>query len=309
MTDLSDGTAARPALGGSAADPDRPLVMGVLNVTPDSFSDGGRHDGLDAAVRRTRQMIVDGVDVIDVGGESTRPGAQPVDPSDEQRRVLPVIEAIAEECRAAGVRLSVDTRHAATARHAIALGATLLNDVSAALFDVAADTGVGWVAMHMVGDPRTMQRSPRYDDVTSDVFGFLRERAAVGAAAGVQEIWVDPGIGFAKTTAHNLTLLGRLDELVSDGTAVVVGTSRKRSLGVLLARSDAGLAAHPGPAGGVADFDVVDPVGVDDRLSGSLCTATWAMIVGARMVRVHDVRATVHAVEVARAGRAAIAAS
>lgn len=286
-----------------------PLVMGVLNVTPDSFSDGGRHVGLDAAVDRTRQMILDGADVIDVGGESTRPGALPVYASEEQRRVLPVIEAIAEQCRAAGVRISVDTRHADTARRAVALGASLLNDVSAELFDVAADTGAGWVAMHMVGDPRTMQRSPRYDEVVSDVFEFLRQRVAAGVAAGVSEIWVDPGIGFAKTTAHNLALLGRLGELVSDGTAVVVGTSRKRSLGVLLARSDAGLAVHPGPTGGRAQFDDVDPVAVTDRLAGSLCTATWAMIVGARMVRVHDVRATVHAVEVARAGRAAAAAS
>jgi dihydropteroate synthase len=145
--------------------------------------------------------------------------------------------------------------------------------------------------------------------VVDDVHGFLRERVRVARAAGVEEVWVDPGIGFGKTTAHNLALLGRLEELVADGTPVVVGTSRKRSLGVLLARSDAGMAPHPGPPGGSATFDGPDPVGVGDRLAGSLSTATWAMILGARMVRVHDVGATAQAVAVAAAAGAARAAS
>ncbi len=273
-----------------------PLVMGVLNVTPDSFSDGGRHDSLRRAVARVEEMIVEGADMIDVGGESTRPGAVPVDPLEEQSRVLPVLEAVADRCVAAGVRLSIDTRHASTARSAVSLGATLVNDVSASLFPTAADLGVGWIAMHMSGDPRTMQAEPRYDDVVTDVFGFLRGRVAAARSAGVAEIWVDPGIGFGKTTAHNLSLLARLDELVDDGVPVVVGTSRKRSLGVLLARSDAGAVAHPGPPGGDAMFEGPEPVPVQDRIAGSLSTATWAMILGARMVRVHDVGATVGAV-------------
>ncbi|UDY34446.1 dihydropteroate synthase [Dermatobacter hominis] len=287
----------------------RPLVMGVLNVTPDSFSDGGLHDAPGVAVERVATMVAEGADVIDVGGESTRPGAAPVDPAGEQARVLPVLEAIAGPCRDAGVRISVDTRNESTARAAAALGATLLNDVSASLWPVAADLGVGWVAMHMLGDPRTMQASPRYDDVVADVGSFLRARVADARAAGVEEVWVDPGIGFGKTTAHNLALLGRLDELVADGTPVVVGTSRKRSLGLLLARSDAGMAPHPGPPGGSAAFEGPGPVPVEDRLAGSLSTATWAMILGARMVRVHDVGATVQAVAVAAAAGAARAAS
>lgn len=281
--------------------------MGVLNVTPDSFSDGGDHDSLVLAVARVHEMVAEGADVIDVGGESTRPGAAPVDPADEQRRVLPVLEAVAGPCAEAGVRLSIDTRHAATARAAVALGATLVNDVSASLWPEAVEMGVGWVAMHMSGDPRTMQSEPRYDDVVADVFGFLRDRAEVARAAGVAEIWVDPGIGFGKTTAHNVALLARLDELVADGVPVVVGTSRKRSLGVLLARSDAGLGAHPGPPGGTAEFEGPEPVPVAQRLVGSLCTATWAMIQGAAMVRVHDVAETVKAVSiVASAGLAGI---
>jgi dihydropteroate synthase len=280
--------------------------MGVLNVTPDSFSDGGRHDAVGPARRRVTEMIAEGASVIDVGGESTRPGAAPVDPDDEQRRVLPVLEAVADECARAGVRLSVDTRHAATAHAAIDRGATLVNDVSASLWGVAAERGVGWVAMHMVGDPRTMQADPHYDDVVDDVRAFLAERAATARAAGVEEVWVDPGIGFGKTTAHNLALLARLDDLVADGFPVAVGTSRKRSLGVLLARSDAGLAPHPGPTGGGAAFDGPEPVAVGERQVGSLTTGCWAMILGARMVRVHDVGVTVRAAAVASAVSGAV---
>lgn len=282
--------------GTPPAEPAR--VMGVLNVTPDSFSDGGLHQDPERARDRVADMVAEGASVIDVGGESTRPGAEPVDPDREQARVLPVLEAVAEDCTRAGVRLSVDTRHGSTARAAVAAGATLINDVSASLWPVAAELGVGWVAMHMVGDPRTMQREPRYDDVVDDVTRFLVERADRAARAGVPEVWLDPGIGFGKTTAHNVALLARLDHLVAEGFPVAVGTSRKRSLGVLLARSDAGLPAHPGPSGGTAAFDGPDPVAVDDRLVGSLTTACWAMILGARMVRVHDVGATARAAEV-----------
>ena len=257
------------------------LVMGVVNVTPDSFSDGGRFLDHAAAIARGLEIVAEGADVVDVGGESTRPGADPVPADEELRRVLPVVEALA-----AHVRVSIDTRKAEVAEAAIAAGATLVNDVSASLYDVAASggEGVGYVAMHMLGDPKTMQADPTYDDVVGEVRDFLVERAAAAAAAGVGEIWIDPGIGFGKTTAHNLSLLKHLDALVETGYPVAVGTSRKRFLGELLAAVD-----RPVPGGLVP---------ADDRVEASVATAVWAMVRGARMVRVHDVRATVHAIKV-----------
>jgi dihydropteroate synthase len=266
--------------------------MGVLNVTPDSFSDGGEHLAVDAAVARALQMAAQGAVVIDVGGESTRPGASPVDPTSEQARILPVIDAVVGALDGAA-RVSIDTRHEATARAAVAAGATLINDVSASLWPVAAELGVGWVAMHMLGDPRTMQAEPRYDDVVDDVRSFLVARAGRALDAGVGEVWLDPGIGFGKTTTHNLELLARLDVLVAEGLPVLIGTSRKRFLGELLARSDAGRPPYDVAAGGAASVDGADPVPVTDRVDGSLATAMWAMIHGARMVRVHDVDVTV----------------
>ncbi len=250
--------------------------MGVVNVTPDSFSDGGRFLAVERAVAHGRRLAAEGAAVVDVGGESTRPGAAPVDAAEERRRVLPVIEALAPD-----VRVSVDTTKAEVAEAAVAAGATLINDVSAALATVAAGLGVGWVAMHRQGDPRTMQDDPRYDDVVTEVREQLVAWAEDARAAGVGEVWIDPGIGFGKTLAHNLALLAHLDELVATGFPVAVGTSRKSSLGVLLARSDG--------------VDHVDP---DDRLEASIATATWAMAQGVGMVRVHDVRATVHAAAV-----------
>lgn len=272
-----------------------PEVMGVLNVTPDSFSDGGEHLALESARARALEMVAEGAAWVDVGGESTRPGATPVDPATEQRRVVPVVEAVAADLAAAGVRLSVDTRNASTARAAVAAGATVVNDVSSSLWTVAAELGVGWIAMHMVGDPRTMQLDPTYDDVVDDVRRFLDERATAALAAGVPEVWVDPGIGFGKTTRHNLELLVRLDELVADGRPVVVGTSRKRFVGEVLARSRRG-EFRPVPPGGAMIWPVdPEPLPTEERLVGSLATATWAMIHGARTVRVHDVRSTVRA--------------
>jgi dihydropteroate synthase len=251
--------------------------MGILNVTPDSFSDGGRFLDPVAAVARGREMIAEGADWIDVGGESTRPGAEPVAEAEERRRVVPVIEALAGEAP-----ISIDTTKPAVARAAVAAGATLINDVSASLHEVAAETGAGWVAMHRRGDPRTMQRAPHYDDVVDTVRAFLVERAETAEAAGVTDVWIDPGIGFGKDAHHNLTLLRRLPEVVELGWPVVVGTSRKSFLGRLLAASDG----------------VDEPVPVDDRLAGSIATATWAMVAGAAMVRVHDVRASVQAAAV-----------
>jgi dihydropteroate synthase len=245
----------------------RALVMGVLNVTPDSFSDGGRWLDRDAAIAHGLAMAAAGADIVDVGGESTRPGARPVPADVEIARVIPVIEALAPR-----VRVSVDTRKREVAERAVEAGATLVNDVSASLWEVAAAAGVGWVAMHMRGTPETMQEDPRYDDVVREVRDFLVERAGRAAAAGVPEVWIDPGIGFGKTLAHNLALLASLGELVATGFPVLVGASRKSFIGAL--------------TGGAPP---------DDRLEGSLAVAVWAVHQGARMVRVHDVAPTVQA--------------
>jgi dihydropteroate synthase len=255
------------------------LVMGVLNVTPDSFSDGGRWLDAGAAIAHGMQLFAEGADIVDVGGESTRPGADEVPEAEEIRRVVPVIQALVE---AGQGRVSVDTRKTGVAEAALAAGATLLNDVSASLHDVAAAHRAGWVAMHMRGEPRTMQDDPHYDDVVAEVRGFLEARAEAARATGVDEVWIDPGIGFGKTMAHNLTLLRHLDELVATGWPVVVGTSRKSFLGRLVAGDD-------------------PPAPPDDRLEGSIATAVWAMERGAAMVRVHDVRAMVHAAKVVAA--------
>ncbi|HWC11659.1 MAG TPA: dihydropteroate synthase [Acidimicrobiales bacterium] len=245
------------------------LVMGVLNVTPDSFSDGGLWFDTDAAVAHGLDLVADGAAVVDVGGESTRPGAEPVDEAEERRRVVPVVEALAPY-----VRVSVDTRKAAVAEAAVEAGATLVNDVSATLWPVAAYAGVGWVAMHMRGEPATMQQDPVYDDVCGEVRTYLVERATEAREGGVEEVWVDPGIGFGKTVTHNLVLLRELRHLVTAGFPVLVGTSRKSFLGRLTGGADS-----PDP--------------VDDRLEGSLATAAWAIRQGASMVRAHDVRPTV----------------
>ncbi len=247
-------------------------------MTPDSFSDGGRWLDPDAAVAHGLGMVAEGADVVDVGGESTRPGAEPVPEDEELRRVLPVVEALAPH-----VRVSIDTRRAAVAEQAVAAGATLVNDVSASLWPVvaaagagAAGSGVGWVAMHMRGEPATMQQAPDYDDVVGEVRAFLVARAALARAAGVGEVWIDPGLGFGKTAAHNLALLRATRSLAATGWPVLVGASRKTFLGRVTAEDGV-----PAPA--------------DDRLEASLATAVWAVDQGAAMVRVHDVRPTVQA--------------
>jgi dihydropteroate synthase len=257
--------------------------MGVLNVTPDSFSDGGLYVTPESAVARGLQMMEAGADLIDVGGESSRPGAEPVPVAVELERVVPVLEALAAATRrsGSGVRLSVDTVKPEVATAALAAGASLVNDISASLWEVAAAAGAGWVAMHMRGQPRTMQENPHYGVVADEVRSLLLERARRALRAGVREVWVDPGIGFGKTTAHNLSLLRHLDGLVEAAAGagcagVVVGTSRKRFLGVL--------AAGPGSE---------EPAPVSDREEGSLATAAAALVAGVGMVRVHDVSATV----------------
>lgn len=254
--------------------------MGVLNVTPDSFSDGGRFLDPNTAIAHGRVLIAEGADVVDVGGESSRPGAEPVAEAEELRRVLPVIEALAGE-----VRVSIDTVKPTVARAAVAAGATLVNDVSARLGPVAGELGVAYVVMHRQGTPATMQLDPHYDDVVAEVKGFLADRAARAARAGVSELWVDPGIGFGKTDDHNLSLLRHLHEITALGYPVLVGTSRKGFLGRLVGRSDG------------SDR----PADADDRLEASLATITWAMARGASMIRVHDVRASVQAAKVVAA--------
>ncbi len=246
--------------------------MGVVNVTPDSFYDGGRYLRAGAAVAHGLQLVEEGADVIDVGGESTRPGASPVAQAEELRRVLPVVEALSPR-----VRVSIDTTKPAVAEAAVARGATLINDVSMRLARCAADVGAGLVVMHMRGTPRDMQEDPRYADVVGEVHASLAAGAGAARAAGVEEVYVDPGIGFGKTLEHNLALLRSLPELVALGTPVLLGASRKSFLGRLAA-----------PAGS-------PPLAPSERLDGSLAVAVWAAACGVAMLRVHDVRATVQA--------------
>jgi dihydropteroate synthase len=254
--------------------------MGIVNVTPDSFSDGGLFLDADAAIAHGRELLAEGADILDIGGESTRPGAEAVSADEELRRVIPVIEALA----AGGARISIDTTKAAVARRALEAGASIVNDVAAFRFDaelatVTAEAGAGCVLMHMLGEPRTMQVDPRYDEVVSDVKAFLEERLAYAVSQGIPEddVWLDPGIGFGKTLEHNLELIARLDEIVAIGRPVVFGASRKSFLGKLTGRQ------------------------VDERLAGTIATNMIAYERGARVFRVHDVAATADALRVAGA--------
>jgi dihydropteroate synthase len=271
--------------------------MGVVNVTPDSFSDGGCWPDPASAIVHARTLVADGADIIDVGGESTRPGADPVDAETEAARVVPVVEALAPI-----VRVSVDTMTPSVAEQAVAAGATIVNDVSGSLelAAVAAAHDVTWVCMHMQGTPRTMQERPRYDDVVAEVRAFLVERAEAGRALGVRDVWIDPGIGFGKTTEHNLTLLAHLDELVATGLPVAVGTSRKSSMGRLTAQAD-GSSTDTSAPGREAGRTLAAPV--PERLEASIATAVWAWRHGAHVVRVHDVAATVAARRLAAPAR------
>lgn len=258
----------------------RPAVMGVVNVTPDSFSDGGRFLSPIDAIAHGRRLAAEGAAVVDVGGESTRPGAEPVSVDEELRRVVPVLEGLA------GIPVSIDTSKAPVARQALALGAEMVNDVTALRGDpemaaVVAAGGAYLCLMHMQGAPRSMQAVPRYDDVVSDVAAFLEERVAFAVGEGIREesICVDPGIGFGKTPDHNLELISRLDTLVALGRPVVVGFSRKSTLGKVLG----------------------DPHATQGTMPASLGAAVAAFERGAWMLRVHDVRETVEALAVAAA--------
>jgi dihydropteroate synthase len=254
-------------------------VMGVVNVTPDSFSDGGQFDDAAQAVEHGRRLVAEGAVIVDVGGESTRPGADPVPVEEELARVIPVVAGLAST-----TRVSIDTMKLAVAAAAVDAGATYVNDVSAFRNDpdmagFVADRGLDCCLMHMLGEPRTMQNDPRYEDVVSDVKAFLEERMRFAVDAGVAEerIQLDPGIGFGKTLEHNLELLARLDELVDLGRPLVVGTSRKSFLGRITGRD------------------------VTGRVHGTTATCVIALERGARVFRVHDVAAVADALKVAAA--------
>jgi dihydropteroate synthase len=258
----------------------RPSVMGILNVTPDSFHDGGRYAQVDEAVAAARRMAAEGATIVDVGGESTRPGSEGVSLDAELRRVVPVLDALD-----GAVPVSIDTSKAEVARRALALGAELVNDVTALrgdpeMAEVVAGSGAYLCLMHMLGEPRTMQEDPRYGDVVSEVAAFLEDRLRFAVSSGVAEerICLDPGIGFGKTVEQNVELVRRLDVLVGIGRPVLVGFSRKRSLGRMLGDAEA----------------------TTGSLAASLAAAVAAYAGGATILRVHDVRETVEALTVAR---------
>lgn len=244
--------------------------MGVINVTPDSFFPGGRQESTEAAIAQGREFFDSGVDIVDVGGESTRPGAEEVSEADEIARVIPVVRELVRRGP-----VSIDTQKEAVARAAVAAGAIVINDVSASLMGVAGELRVGYVGMHRQGTSRTMQDNPSYENVVVEVRDFLVEVAQRARTSGVTQLWLDPGIGFGKTAAHNVTLLAHLDifRAVCDelGCGLLVGTSRKRFLGTLSS----------------SELDV------DERLEGSIATEAWSFLFGADIVRVHDVNAAV----------------
>jgi dihydropteroate synthase len=261
-----------------------PVVMGVVNVTPDSFSDGGLYLDVDAAVDHGHELAAEGAAILDIGGESTRPGAAEVPEGEELERVVPVIERLAQASGPDAPVVSIDTRKARVAERALQAGARVVNDISAfrhapEIAGMVASAGAHCCLMHMLGEPRTMQQDPRYDDVVSDVRAFLEERVAFAVGEGVPEerIWVDPGIGFGKTIDHNLELLRRLDEIVAIGRPVVIGTSRKSFLGKITGRDE------------------------QHRLPGTIATNVMAWERGARIFRVHDVAPVVDALKVAAA--------
>ncbi|MDX6562727.1 MAG: dihydropteroate synthase [Gaiellales bacterium] len=258
----------------------RGALVGVLNVTPDSFSDGGRYLGVEAALLQGRRLAAEGAAIVDVGGESTRPGSDPVSAEAELERVLPVVEGLAAD----GIAVSIDTSKAVVAEAALAAGAVLVNDVTAlrgdrAMAEVVAGAGADLCLMHMLGEPRSMQDDPRYDDVVAEVEEFLAERAEAAVAAGIarERIALDPGIGFGKTLAHNLALLRALPRLARLGP-LLLGVSRKRFLGALSGRDIA-----------------------EDRVAASVAAALYCYRGGAHLLRVHDVRATADALAVERA--------
>ncbi len=276
----------------------RPWIMGVLNVTPDSFYDGGRYAAAEQALARAEEMIREGADVLDIGGESTRPGALEVSLQEESVRVLPLVEMISS--RWPDIPISVDTRKASVAREALERGAALINDISALRHDpemaqVLADFQAPVILMHMRETPATMQKNPRYSDVVGDIERFFEERLTFAARHGISEerIILDPGIGFGKTVEHNLTILKRLSEFLTLGRPLLVGVSRKSFLGRILRPPPCTLPLEGGGRGG---GETTPPP--EERLEGSLAAGLWAIQQGARVLRVHDVAATRRALAV-----------
>lgn len=269
-----------PRTGKCVFEKNRTLVMGILNVTPDSFSDGGKYQTVSSAVAHAFVMDVDGADVLDIGAESTRPGSYPVPPEDQMRRLLPVIEAVRELSE---IPISVDTTSARVAKAALDAGADMINDVSAMREDpqmaaLMAERGVPMVLMHMQGLPSDMQKNPQYDDVVREVAAFLQERRAAALAAGIapHQMMFDPGFGFGKTLAHNIEMMARLKELAGE-MPLLVGVSRKAMIGTVL------------------------DLPVEERVEGSLALGVMAVMAGAKALRVHDVRETVRAVRMTEA--------
>lgn len=256
----------------------KPRVMGILNTTPDSFSDGGKFDELEAALRRIDEMVEQGAKLIDVGGESTRPGSDPVPEEEEVRRTIPVLrEAVP---RYKEVIFSIDTTKYEVARQALEAGAHMINDVSGLrkeprFADLCADTGAAYVCMHSIADPKTMQDSPEYNDVIDEIYAFFEDRLERLEKAGVESVVLDPGIGFGKTLDHNLTILANLEEFLSFRRPLLMGASRKSMISQILGGRDSG-----------------------DRLTGTISVHYHSMMLGARILRVHDVREAVDSVEV-----------
>lgn len=267
-------------------DKSRVTLMGILNVTPDSFSDGGRFTDASSAIDHAETMMDEGANLIDVGGESTRPGSEPVPEDEELRRTIPIIEALVGK----GIPVSIDTSKPGVAKRAIASGASVVNDVTGLrdpqMIEVVANSEASVCIMHMLGVPRNMQANPIYGDVVRDVREYLHHAASLAEQAGIasDRIWIDPGIGFGKTALDNLELLRRLDELVSLGYAVLVGVSRKSFIGRILGSGDT-------------------PRGVDERVFGSLAAQSFAQLMGAHILRVHDVGAARDSVAVLEAIR------
>jgi dihydropteroate synthase len=271
-------TAPMPPIAGLGSG--RPLIMGVINATPDSFYDGGRHTGADAAIAHGMALLEQGADILDAGGESTRPGADPVPESEELRRVIPVVRALADQ----GAVVSIDTRNAGVLTGAADAGAKMINDVAAltrpGAMKAAADSGLPVVLMHSDADPRNMQNAPTYDDVVAEVFTYLQTRIAACEAAGIphDRLIADPGIGFAKTPGHNAQLLAGLETFQDLGVPILLGVSRKSFIGHF--------------SNGEAP---------DDRLPGSLAAALWGVTQGVSILRVHDVAKTAQALAIWRA--------
>ena len=261
---------------------DKPLIMGILNVTPDSFSDGGKYSGVNAALHQVELMLAEGVDIVDIGGESTRPGAEPVAASEQIQRVVPVIEAI-RQCVASDILISIDTTLSEVAKAALDAGANIINDVSGgradeAILTLAAQTGVPIILMHSQGSPKTMQDSPHYEDVVQEVIDALKQSIDAALKAGVKKeaIAIDPGIGFGKRKQDNLDLLAHLDTLVALGFPVLLGTSRKRFMGTIC--------------------DVTEP---SELVTATAVTTALGVMAGVQMFRVHDVKENRQAADVA----------